>query len=425
MIALALSALLSAAPCTHLTGARCYLAAEPFGRFAPCDVLIAPHEPLTVSESPLADARDCVREDARGRWLTPGFIESFTQLGLTEIDGEPATANALPGLGINAAFAAADGFNPLSAAIGVSVAGGITTAVVTPHGGLVSGRAAAVRLVGRLQSDAVFAPFAGLAVDLRAVQGPHPGALHRLEAALLEGVWFRAHREAWERGASRPLTLGATDLEALAAAATGEQLLLAQIDRAADIEALLRLRGLPSRGAADGGPSPTAPALGGAGRLPGLRMVLVGAPEAWLVAESLALAKVPVIVDALLNGPATLESQNAREDHAAVLVRAGVPVILSSFSNHNARTLRHVAGNAVRAGLTPEQALHAITRAPAHAFGLGRRGELSSGAVADVVLWDGDPLEVSSAAVAVFIDGEPVTLTNRQTLLRDRYRPRE
>ena len=129
-----------------------------------------------------------------------------------------------------------------------------------------------------------------------------------------------------------------------------------------------------------------------------------------------------VILDPLVYGPGGFDQIQGRPDNGKLLVQAGVPVILATSSSHNARNLGQLAGNAVRAGMTHDDALAAITRVPAEVFGLEGRGVIAEGAWADVVLWSGDPLEVSSWPEAVWINGRAIPMESRQTKLRDTYR---
>jgi imidazolonepropionase-like amidohydrolase len=132
---------------------------------------------------------------------------------------------------------------------------------------------------------------------------------------------------------------------------------------------------------------------------------------------------VPVILDALNNLPNTFDQIGARLDNAALLNKAGVKVTFSMFEDsHNARKVRQLAGNAVAHGMPKEAAVTALTADAADIFGLGTtRGRIAAGQVADVVLWSGDPLEVTSLAEQVWIAGRPVDMRSRQTELRDRY----
>jgi imidazolonepropionase-like amidohydrolase len=151
--------------------------------------------------------------------------------------------------------------------------------------------------------------------------------------------------------------------------------------------------------------------------------VILGGTEAWVVAADLAREKVPVLLNALDNLPATFDSLGARLDNAALLQRSGVRIAFSlTGDSHNARKVRQLAGNAVAHGLDWEAALAALTANPADIFGQGAsRGRIAAGQVADLVLWSGDPLEVNSVAEQVWIAGRLIEMRSRQTELRDRY----
>ena len=154
-----------------------------------------------------------------------------------------------------------------------------------------------------------------------------------------------------------------------------------------------------------------------------LNAVIHGGREAWILAEAIAAAEVPVILNSLDNLPADFDSLGARLDNATLLHSAGVQVLFTSYETHNARKVRQVAGNAVSYGLPYEVALRAMTATPAEIFG-GRARSIEVGAIADLTLWSGDPLDVTSIATQVIIDGNLDSMVSRQTLLRDRYLPR-
>ena len=161
---------------------------------------------------------------------------------------------------------------------------------------------------------------------------------------------------------------------------------------------------------------------------PALRFIIHGGAEAWLVADELHRADIPVLVDPLVDLPDHFERLGARLDNAALLQRAGVRIAIApgpgTVDAQQARLSLQLAGNAVTNGLPWDAAFAAVTRGPADIFGVGDRlGRLERNYLADVVVWDGDPLEVTSAPTAVFIEGRQVPLTSRQTELRDRYSP--
>jgi imidazolonepropionase-like amidohydrolase len=156
-----------------------------------------------------------------------------------------------------------------------------------------------------------------------------------------------------------------------------------------------------------------------------LDIILDGAEEGWRVADEIAAAGVPVLLNALANLPQSFEVRGATMENAARLHAAGVVIAIkgSEGSVHRAREARYNAGNAVAHGLPYEAAIAAITVNPARIFGLEDQfGGLRPGVAADVVVWTGDPLEPLSQPTAIFINGRQQPLTSRALELRDRYR---
>jgi imidazolonepropionase-like amidohydrolase len=153
-------------------------------------------------------------------------------------------------------------------------------------------------------------------------------------------------------------------------------------------------------------------------------VVITGGAEGWRVAPELAAAKVTVVVDPLANLPQNFDAVGATLENAARLHAAGVEVafMLANAEPFYVRKLREAAGVAVAYGLPWDAALAAITRVPAEAFGVADRvGVLETGRPADLVLWSGDPLEVTTWAEKVWIGGRAQPERSRQTELRDRY----
>lgn len=354
----------------------------------------------------VAPPADCAARAAAA--VTPALIDPSTSLGLVEVslevhahdDADLGAHQATAGLadGVTASRRAADAYNPLSTVIPVQRQEGVGTVVTVPGGGaLVRGVSAHVRLTGATQASAVLDDAVAMHVSLT---DPTPSeALYQLERLLEEARAWARDRDAWRRGASRPFDVSHTELEALQPVLRGELPLVVAVNRANDIEATLRMAGRQ-----------------------GLRLVLSGAREGWVVADQVAAAGVPVIVDPLQTGLDDFYSLHFRPDNAALLAGAGVKVLISTGSAHNVRKLRQLAGNAVREGLAHEDALAAITSLPAEVFGLSGRGRIEAGAVADLALWTGDPLELTTSLELLLLDGAEVPLVSRQTLLRDRYR---
>ncbi|MDZ4362345.1 amidohydrolase family protein [Brevundimonas sp.] len=213
---------------------------------------------------------------------------------------------------------------------------------------------------------------------------------------------YARNRSAYDRAGLRDLSLSRADLEALVPVAEGRMPLIVSVNRASDILQVLRLA-----------------------REEGINVILDGAAEGWLVADQIAAANVPVLLNPITNLPGSFELRAARMQNAAALEAAGVLIAIkgNEGSVHRARETRYNAGNAVSHGLPYQAAIAAITVNPARIFGMeGRFGGLVAGAEADVVVWSGDPLEPLSQPVAIFIQGREQPLTSRPLLLRDRYR---
>jgi imidazolonepropionase-like amidohydrolase len=349
------------------------------------------------------------RIDARGHHVTPGLIESGTQIGLLEVNAVAGsvdhTLTQTPHVRdqIRAAFNIADGINPMSMVIPVTRIEGVTTAVSRPGGGLISGQGVVLDLDGRTVDDLLVRSPVGMWASLGeaaadVVGGTRAASTMRLREVLEDARAFPARRADFDRGATREYAASRLDLEALQPVLAGQIPLVVEAHRASDIVGALRIA-----------------------RDYELRLVLTGATEAWMVAEDIARAGVPVVIRVLENLPANFERLGARYENAAILSQAGVRVVLTSGDTHNARTIHQEAGNAVAFGLAWDEALRAITRYPAELWGLEGYGTLAPGSIANVVVWGGDPLEILTPVHHVFIRGREIPRVSRQTELRDRY----
>jgi len=346
--------------------------------------------------------------DAAGGSVTPGLFNSYTHLGLVEISLVPETVDwRTRDRLFSAAFRVAPALNPRSTLVAQNRLHGLTHAVVAPESGhhVFSGQGAVVRLGGAegFTLDASAAVFAGYGSAAgRLAGGSRAAAYARLRQALADAREFAANRAAAMRGEWRELSLPLHDLEVLVPVIGGRKLLVVTSHRASDIRALLELK-----------------------REFDLRLAIAGATEGWLVAAELAAAGVPAIVDPMANVPESFERLGARLDNAARLHAAGVKLLFRStdeLGTHAAWLVRQGAGNAAAHGLPPLEAIRAMTRNPAEVFGLADRfGTIAPGRAADLVVWDGDPLELMTRARAVIIDGEAIPLVSRATRLRDRY----
>jgi len=210
---------------------------------------------------------------------------------------------------------------------------------------------------------------------------------------------------------SEDVMLTRFDAAALVPVLQGRQYLVIHVERARDILNVIKLKR----------------------DYPSLKLVIVGASEGWLVADKLAASRIPVIASAVNDLPASFEQLAATQSNVGRMRNAGVQVAIGMIDDNDTRYLfneRQYAANLVSltnvpgaSGVRWGEALAMITSRPAEVLGMGREiGSLAPGRRGDVVIWSGDPLEVTSNAEAVFIDGVQQPMDTRQTKLRERYK---
>ena len=386
--------------------------------------------------------------DATGKWVTPGIFAGFSRVGLAEVDAVDASndvqANNSP---FSAAIDVAPAINPRASAISISRASGVTRAVVAPATArsIFAGQGAVIDLGADMQPitwarafqfvefgetgaskaggsrAATFALFRNAlreARDVGRAQGISggsnsqrlPRASDQREFQLEEVPDPNSPLLGTDVNRPQDVLLTRFDAAALVPVLSGQQLLLVHVERASDILQVLGLRR----------------------EFPNLRMVLVGATEGWTVAEQIRASGVPVIANALVDLPASFEQLAATQSNFGRMRAAGIKVAMGTINEDETRMVRVTrqnAGNLVAltkvpgaSGLSWGEALAAITSRPAEVLGIGGElGSLRAGRRADVVVWDGDPLDTMSIPQIVLIDGVQQPLDTRQTKLRDRY----
>ena len=312
--------------------------------------------------------------DGAGRIVTPSLVAGHTFLGLDEIGGEPSTVDAiLSNGGSGPAFDVQYAINPASVLFPVSRVEGVLHAVVAPRPGNdpLAGIGAGIRLT---TDDPVLAPQLALfgAVDPNTagyVGGSRAEVFGRIRRALTEARRYSSARYRPDEG-----DYSRFDMAAIKRLIGGDLPLVLKIDRAVDIrQALVLARDFR------------------------LRLVLLGGAEAWQVADQLAAAGVPVVTDPLANLPRSFANLGATLENAARLHRAGVRVAFSHPESHNIRRLRQLAGNAAAYGMPWFAALRAITRTPVEIYDLDDHlGRIAVGEPANLVVWNGDPLDVTT-----------------------------
>ena len=343
--------------------------------------------------------------DATGKYVTPGLVGAYTQLGLVEVGMSAGTVDSsvstLPISATGAAYDVSYAVNPDSSLMAISRVEGVTSAATTISRTeyLFHGQGAVITLASDAQP--VLKPKAFVAVNVGNAGADDAGGSRAAVWVMLENA-INEVKEA-------PKSLSPTsdwhginsrlDVQALRPVVKGEVPLLIHADRAADIRQVIAFKQ----------------------RHPGMNVVLVKGMEAWRVADELASAKIPVIIDPEFNLPGGFDQMGATLANAARLHNAGVTIAIG-METHNIRLATQHAGNAVAHGLSHEAALAALTVNPARIFGMeGTIGSLAKGARADLVIWSGDPLEVTEAAETVLINGKVIEHASRQIKLQQRY----
>ena len=341
-----------------------------------------------------------------GKSITAGLFNSSTHLGTVEVSAIEQTVDFYSeNETVTASLRIADVFNPRSTLIPHNRVHGLTHSLLIPESGthLFAGQVALVQLGNQPK---VIHPSLAVALDftergISLMGGSRAAALVQLRQALDDAKDFSRNRKAALAGDHREYVLSYADLAALEPLVNGTKPLLVRTNRASDISVILELA-----------------------KNFQLQLILSSALEGWMVADEIAKAQVPVIIDPIHNLPNSYESLGARLDNAKLLADAGVKLLFTGMdwhNTHNAYLVRQSAGNAVANGLDKSVAIAAMTTNPAQLFNAPVTGDIAIGDIADLVLWGGDPLELTSEAELVMIEGEIIPMKSRSLQLRDRY----
>lgn len=347
--------------------------------------------------------------DAAGKWVTPGLVVAVTDIGLYDVEGVRDSNDTGAGKSpFSASLDVSQAINPDAQHIKVSRAGGVTRAAIAPIGTdrIFGGQGAVIDLGS--DPDPIVAARAFQYVELGETGAARAGGSRVAAWAELHNALLEAKELALAPAGPRrdDVILNRRDAQALIPVVAGRQPLYVHVERAADIRMVLGLRK----------------------EFPLIKLAIVGATEGWMAASELAKAGVPVFATPLNDLPASFEQLGATQSNVGRMKAAGVKVALGAFFDQP-RYAPQYAGNMVAltklpgaSGLNWNQAFAAISSAPAEALGMGERfGSLRPGRAGDVVIWDGDPLEVTSGVSKVYIDGVEQPLKSHQTQLRDRY----
>ncbi len=328
-----------------------------------------------------------------GKEVSPGLIAPLSQLGIVEIGLVPETRDDTSNI-YSAGLSIDSAFNPSSTLIPYNLTGGVTLTLTSPSSsGLFSGMTSVFSLSGSLEESLVASNIA-LSANISGGEDSKAAKILLLEDSLdiASSMW-----RAWS-----PLPKNSyyslRDLRAIKRVLKREIPLVVKANRASDILALIDLS-----------------------KRKKIDLVIFGAAEGWRVAQQIASAKVPVIIQPIDNIPHSFNELGARLDNASLLHSAGVKILFSSHETHNSYLSRQGAGIAVSYGLPWNEALKGLTKNISEVFKLNKRGAIQEGYIADIIIWDGDPLEVTSFVDGVYLSGKKYPVENRSMRLKERY----
>ncbi len=366
-----------------------------------------------------------VEIDARGLSVYPGMIDLGTAMGLVEIpQGANATVDVAEVGDMNPNAQAFYGINPHSAHVAVTRVNGITSVLSMPAGGVISGQAAFINLLGSSPQEMAVMPAAALVVNYpRAAGGGLGGFFQQAQPNPAEAATTRDRQveqlrkllrdaEAYGRAidaANRDRSLPRPDADVMLASLVpyvrGERPVVFRAEREAEIRAVVRFSEEMK-----------------------LKPIILGGNDAWKIAAFLKERNVPVILNGLFDLPSREDDfYDVMYESATKLQQAGVRFALSTGDQGaEVRDLPYRAGMAAAFGLSRADALKSVTLYPAQIMGLGDRlGSLDVGKIANLVVADGDILEARTRVRHLFINGRQVPLNSRHTELYEQFRNRK
>ena len=328
-----------------------------------------------------------------GKEVSPGLIAPLSQLGIVEIGLVPETRDDTSNI-YSAGLSIDSAFNPSSTLIPYNLTGGVTLTLTSPSSsGLFSGMTSVFSLSGSLEESLVASNIA-LSANISGGEDSKAAKILLLEDSLdIASSMWRAWSPLPKNSYYSP-----RDLRAIKRVLKREIPLVVKANRASDILALIDLS-----------------------KRKKIDLVIFGAAEGWRVAQQIASAKVPVIIQPIDNIPHSFNELGARLDNAYLLHSEGVKILISSPETHNSYLSRQGAGIAVSYGLPWKEALKGLTKNISEVFKLNKRGAIQEGYIADIIIWDGDPLEVTSFVDGVYLSGKKYPVENRSMRLKERY----
>ena len=368
------------------------------GTIEKADILIRDGKIVRIGKN-IVSSR-AVEKDLSGKVISPGLIAPQTQLGIVEIELIPETRDDRSDI-YSAGLSIDSAFNPSSTLIPYNLTGGVTLSLTSPSSsGLFSGLTSVFSLSGSLEESLVSSNIA-LSANISGGEDSMAAKILLLEDSLdLSSLVLSSYKGdlKYDRSVPEDVNYSNRDLVALKKVINKEIPLVVRANRASDILALIKLAERRD-----------------------INLIINGAEEGWRVSRQLAEAEIPVILQPIDNIPNSFNELGSRLDNASLLHKSGVKILIGSHETHNAYLSRQGAGIAVSYGLPWKEALKGLTKNIAEVFKLEKRGSLQPGYIADIVIWSGDPLEVTSFVEQVYLSGESVPTKNRSMRLKERY----
>jgi imidazolonepropionase-like amidohydrolase len=365
--------------------------------------------------------------DGTGLSVYPGMIDAGTNIGLVEVgQGANGTVDTSEVGDLNPNAKAITAVNPHSAHIGVTRVEGVTTTVTAPAGGLISGQAALINLLGTAPKEMAVVPQAALVINYPRIGGGGGGGgfgppqqqsitsetlaanereLDQIRKMLRDAEAYGRSQEAYAKDKSLPRPDRNVVLEPLVPYVRGEQPVIFRAEREAEIRGALRFAEEMK-----------------------LKPIILGGNDAWKVSSLLKAKNIPVILTGIFSLPSREDDPyDTLYEQPLKLQQAGVRFCISTGDGGSeVRNLAQYAGMAVAYGLSKTDAVKSVTLYPAQIMNVGDRlGSIEAGKMANLVVTDGDLLEIRTRIRYLFIDGRPVVLTSRHTELNDAFKNRK
>jgi imidazolonepropionase-like amidohydrolase len=365
--------------------------------------------------------------DGRGLSVYPGMIDAGTNMGLVEVpQGANGTVDTAEVGELNPNAKAIIAVNPHSAHIAVTRVEGITNTLTAPTGGLISGQATLINLLGTTPKEMAVVPQLALVINFPRIVARGGGGfggpqqqpanlaetltanerqLEQIRKMLRDAEAYGRAQDAYAKDKSLPRPDRNVVLEPLVPYVRGEQPVIFRADREAEIRGAVRFADEMK-----------------------LKAIILGGDDAWKVASLLKEKNVPVIITGILSLPIREDdAYDSLYENAAKLQQAGVRFCISTGDpGPEVRNLAQYAGMAAAYGLSKADAVKSVTLYPAQILNVADRlGSIEVGKMANLVVTDGDLLEVRTRIRYLLIDGRPVVLSSRHTELNDAFKNRK